>query len=281
MKGIVIVFVACLATGSMAMLDQNTKDMMNKFNLYSMCFGKEAAKKHYKSIMEACHYCMDVSTPNALFNEVDSLSGNEVEVLKGLLSNPALAQLIMASTNLRRNKREVDLNELKDNIQDHKMEMMTKIGNLTCVLTQMKVLTADGNINMDSFSYSALKAKKMENAGRDDDFVRAMETGLSDCNAISQSWPQKTLDRHPLMAAYGRQCVFFECMHKIKEKMCYQWCLYEGVKEMHGIDTGRVDLGIPGNKFDVATGVHMVMHENAPKEMRFVEKFFWGKSDMM
>ncbi len=70
MKGIVILFVACLATGSMAMLDQSTKDMMNKFNLYSMCFGKEPAKQHYKSIMDACQYCMDVSTPSALFNEV-------------------------------------------------------------------------------------------------------------------------------------------------------------------------------------------------------------------
>lgn len=265
------------------MLDQDTKGMMDKYNLFVSCFGERSTKEYYKAIMNSCHYCMDEATPNALFNEVESLSGNEVEVLKGLLSNPALAQLIMASTNLRRNKREVDLDldELRDNIEHHKMEMMTKIGNLTCVLNQMKVLNADGNINMDAYSYRTLKQLLTEEAGRDDDFIRAMETGYSDCNEISQSWPQATLNRHPLMKAYGRQKVFLHCMHKLEEKMCYKWKVYKGMKEMYGLDTGKVDLGIPGNKFEAAMGAFIVKHENAPKEMKFVENFFWGRSDMM
>lgn len=270
------------------MMDMKTKNKIDKFNLFSTCFGAEPAKMYHNTIMKACHYCMDIKTPNALFNEVDSLSNNEVEVLKGLLSNPALAQLLMASSNLRRNKREVgmemsgvDIRMLKDNIEEHKMEMMTKIGNLTCVLTQMELLTADGDINMEAFSYNSLKKHMTENAGKDNEFLKAMATGYSDCYDISRNWPQSTLNRHPLMKAYGRQKVFLHCMSKCEEKMCYKWQMYSGMKAFHGLDTADVDLGIPGNKFDAATGAYMVMHENAPKEMQFIDDFFWSRADMM
>ena len=36
-------------------------------------------------------------------------------------------------------------------------------------------------------------------AGDDEDFVRALTNSYSDCYDISESWPQKNLDRHPLM----------------------------------------------------------------------------------
>ena len=76
MKGLLIISVACLATGSLAMLDQNTKDMMDKYNLFVSCFGEKSTKQYYKAIMDSCHYCMDEATPNDLFNEVGQYEMN-------------------------------------------------------------------------------------------------------------------------------------------------------------------------------------------------------------
>jgi len=288
MKSVTLLLLACLASGSIAMMDAKMKGKVDTWNLYSTCFGSELASAYYMGILKSCHYCMNIAPPTDLFNEVDNLSDNEVEVLKGLLSNPALAQLLMASSNLRRNKREIGapissekLNMLKDNIAHHKMEMMTKIGNLTCVLTQMKFLTADGDINMDAFSYNTMEKLfgGSNAAGGDDDFLKALATGYSDCYDISRSWPQSSLDRHPLMKAYGRQKVFLHCIFKTETKMCYKWQLYEGMRKFHGLDTGDVDLGIPGNKFEAAAGAWMVGYETAPKEMQFVDDFFWARHD--
>jgi len=284
-----LLLVVCLASGSVAMMDAKLKGKIDTWNLYSTCFGNDMASAYYQGILESCHYCMSIPAPNDLFKEVDTLSNNEVAVLQGLLSNPALAQLLMASSNLRRNKREIGkpissqkLNELKENIADHKMEMMTTIGNLTCVLTQMKFLTADGDINMDAFSFNALDKifSGSKAAGGDRDFLKALSNGYSDCYDISRSWPQSSLDRHPLMKAYGRQKVFLHCMKKCEMKMCYKWEMYDGMRKFFGLDTGDVDIGIPGSKFDAAAGAWMVGYEKAPKEMQFVDDFFWAKMDM-
>ena len=40
-------------------------------------------------------------------------------------------------------------------------------------------------------------------AGDDEDFVRALTNSYSDCYDISESWPQKNLDRHPLMQVFS------------------------------------------------------------------------------
>ena len=43
---------------------------------------------------------------------------------------------------------------------------------------------------------------------------------------------------------------------------------------------GDVDVGLPGNKFDAATGAMMVMHETYSDEHKFIDKFFWTRPEM-
>ena len=52
------------------------------------------------------------------------------------------------------------------------------------------------------------------------------------------------------------------------------------MKFFHGLDTGSVDLGLPGNKYDNAMMAGIIMYERAPKEMQFIDDFFWSRDGM-
>ena len=49
------------------------------------------------------------------------------------------------------------------------------------------------------------------------------------------------------------------------------------MKEIYDMDTAHDDLGVTAaNKFDAALTSFLAMHENAKKEMKYVENIFWG-----
>merc|ERR1719331_1918098 len=110
----------------------------------------------------ACEYCETVqSNVNTLPGPL--VAADQLQALRGLLNNPALAQILQAQSNrggFGRRKRQANglLNpseEDKEEFMDFKGSMMTKIGNLSCVMTQLEMLDAAGNINTDFFSYES------------------------------------------------------------------------------------------------------------------------------
>jgi len=282
-----LLFVVTLSSSSLAMgVSKEMKDMIDYYNLYATCFGEEAMAEYMIGIKEATKVCMNIPSPLELLDELAQLE-NDVEVgsLDQLLKNNPIFNQILG-----RERRQIDaglmdeddINDLKTNIADHKTKMMTKIGNLTCVLAQMEVLNLDGTINIEAFSAENMKEllEGYGGAGDDEDFVQALATSYQDCYDISNNWPQSNLDRHPMMQAFGRQHIYLMCTHKMEEKLCYKYQMYQGLKAFHGLDTGDVDVGIPGNKFDAATGALMVMHETSTDEEKFIENFFWTRPEM-
>ena len=53
-------------------------------------------------------------------------------------------------------------------------------------------------------------------------------SGIQDCNEVATAWPEATLERDPLMKAFGRRHVFLKCMLKVQVSnlKSYILCLF-------------------------------------------------------
>merc|ERR1719237_97228 len=115
----------------------------------------------------ACEYCETVqSNVNTLPGPL--VAADQLQALRGLLNNPALAQILQAQSNrggFGRRKRqangllnpsEEDKEEFLEDYMDFKHSMETKIGNLSCVMTQLEMLDAAGNINMETYGINKI-----------------------------------------------------------------------------------------------------------------------------
>ena len=105
-----------------------------------------------------------------------------------------------------------ELQEFMENVVEFKEGMESKVGNLTCILTQLNSLDSNMNINKDFFLNSMWEEYSSDGYARDPEFVDKVRTGFGDCYEIAESWPQASLNRNPITRKWGRHMVFFHCI---------------------------------------------------------------------
>merc|ERR1712154_285644 len=158
--------------------------------------------------------------------------------------------------------------------------LASSIGNLTCVLQDLELLTEDREVNIDSYLNFA------EDEGfdislsyaKDPAFLKKMQDGYSDCYEISQSWPASSLNRNPLTKVFGRQHIFFKCAHKLETKLCAMGQMVEWLEKLYGKDPNEdpSDFGLPKDRYDAAAISIAVLDNAATPEEKFLDNFFWG-----
>ena len=93
--------------------------------------------------------------------------------------------------------------------------MATKIGNLTCVLMEMNLITTDFRINIDEYTKDISEEEDIDVTEsallQDPEWLARLEAGYLDCYEISESIPSAALDDNPLTKMFGRQMIFFKC----------------------------------------------------------------------
>merc|ERR1712198_2468 len=268
--------------------ERKLMEKINKYNLLAQCWSNEFMIKWSVEIVKAMEYCGEMPSSNSLFAPVGN---NQLDVLRGLLNNPAIAALLQQKSSnpwesLGKRKRslgepdEADKLEFMDDLMDFKTGMAAKIGNLSCVMTQMKMLDAAGNINMELYSLKTMQSwLKDTPAGSDPAFLKKLAEKYSDCYDISRTWPQKSLDRNPITKKHGRHMIFFECAKKVEDKMCALRQVSEWLMFMYG-DYTKYDLGLPADKYDAAALAIKTLYSSATEEEKFVDDFFWSKSKL-
>ena len=289
-------------------VDMKIMGKLNHYNLMANCFGHDKMAEFSVKLYKAMEFCEAIQSP--MFSGSGAASGvrpfpaittDQIQALRGLLNNPALSNLLAPSAQnsgwekawgqfLNRNRRgadgllDVDAEDEMEFMEDLEMfkdSMMTKMGNLSCVLTQMEMLDGAGEINMDHYSYTNLMSYLRDTpAGQDPTFVRKLADGMSDCYDISRAWPQKSLDRHPMTKKHGRHMIFFECAKKCKKMNCVKFQMFQYLEAFYGEHQDEKDYGMPGDKYDQSLMAVKVMADTASPEETFVDDFFWGKSKM-
>merc|ERR1712088_434065 len=178
-----------------------------------------------------------------------------------------------------------DFLEFIEDFGDFKEDIAGKMGNLTCVLTELKYLTEDLKLNIDYYTAPASEIDGFvleESFAKDPEWSKKLADGYSDCYKISENFPQTALNRNPLTKIFGRHMIFFRCANRNEKRMCAQGQMLKYLEAMYGKDDSKKpsEFGLPDDKYDAAAVSIMVMQNAASSEEEFVGNFFWGEMGM-
>jgi len=281
--------------------EEEMKQIMNEINFYNLrshCWGEENVMAYDIAILTATDKCMQLAPAYDLVELLKPLN-NPFTTLPGTVNNPfqrlTSFQNLNQLTSLWRSKRQAssgllnadqnDFIEFLEDFGEFKEGIATKMGNLTCVLTEMKLLTPDLKINIEEYTkYSNPDAEiegfkpEISVAGQDPAFAEKISEGFMDCYRISENWPQAPLNRNPLSKIFGRHMIFFKCADKMERKMCAKAQMLKWLETVYGSDPEYKpeDHGLPEDKYDAAAISIMVLNNAATPEEQFVGDFFWG-----
>jgi len=274
------------------------KKIMNNINLYNLrskCWGDGNLNAYQIGLMKAQEKCMQLAPA---YDLVDLLTPqtNPFTTLPGAVPNNPFRKLqdlqnLDQLTSLWRTKRQAstgilnpDQDDFYDFLEDFgefKEDIASKMGNLTCVLTEFKYLTSDLKINIEQYTKPASELEGFnveESMAKDPEWEKKLHDGYMDCYKISENWPQAALNRNPLTKIFGRHMIFFKCADKNERKMCAKAQMLEWLETIYGSDAEQkpADYGLPEDKYDAAAVSIMVLNNAATPEEEFVGDFFWG-----
>ena len=118
------------------------------------------------------------------------------------------------------NPDEDDILEFLGQFADFKGNVASRMGNLTCVLKQMKMMTPDNKINLEAYTTGLTGESSFSfgmdynikgSAVSDPEWREKYSEGARDCYKLAQNWPQSSLNRNPITRLFGRHMIFFRC----------------------------------------------------------------------
>jgi len=294
MKAILVLALVALVK-SQGEISKKFMKQIAMYNYKSACWGQENVDNGILELIKCTEKCMQ-QEPS--FDIEAELHGNKNPFAPMIQQeNPFKSLLSNDFENLQslwRNKRsangggflEASQADFIDFLQDYKMwghDLVTSIGNITCVMQETGLLTEDREINMEHYtnwdnteSFDASKSLP----GQDPELKEKFVTAFSDCKAIADSWPQSTLNKNPITKAFGRNLIFFKCANKAEHMLCGMGQMYQWLEKLYGKDDGSesyAEYGLPDDKYDAAVISLMAMDAGASVEEKAVSDFFWGR----
>merc|ERR1712241_3204 len=247
-----LLLVASQTEGTMKLMEKMVGEI-NTHRLKSDCFG-EVNKKNYDLAIEgAMEKCMQLAPAFNLLNMLptsnytrgtpfDNIQFSNLENLVSLWRTKRDTGLV--------NVDEDDFMEFLEDLGDFKSDMASKMGNLTCVLTELKL--------------------------QDPEWWKRLVTGYQDCYDISESIPQTALNKHPLKKMFGRQMMFFKCAEKNDRMNCALGQMKQWLESHYSDSRDMSEYGLPEDQYEAAGLTLMVKYSAASDEEKFLSNFFWG-----
>merc|ERR1712127_602502 len=300
---------------------QVIKNQIQNWNDDVACWGRSNALKFRMNMYQAMEQCgdygmaMNMLRPTSPFQPLQQAAStlpatNPFTTLPGQVQNPwtnvpapinnrlnpfagLVNRGILASLNAGRSKREVangaleeeELEKFLEDFDDFKQDIGTKMGNLTCVLTKMKMLDSTLQVNLEYLTNQRWNEFDVSSslAGQDPLWRKKMVEGYMDAYSIASNWPQQSLDRNPLTKIFGRHMIFFHIAMKMEKKNCYKAQMYDWLQTLYGNSDNFnwSQVGLPADKYDRAAVAVMVMQQAETKEEMFVKQFFNNNEAMM
>jgi len=289
-----------LAESSLAM-DALMKKMVmqtNRHVLESECWGHNNKNNYDLAVGAAMDKCMQLAPAIDLVNVLSPTNRFSSLFPSINVKNPFQQfqqyQDIDQLVSLWRNKRsaepttgilqpdEDDFMEFLDDVDDFKEGMATKLGNLTCVLTEMKMLTPELKVNIEEYTKDWTEEEDIDLTEspflEDPEWRKRLATGYQDCYDIAESIPSQALAKSPLSRVFGRQMIFFKCAKKNEKLNCAMGQLKKWVEEWYGSGENitNTEYGLPEDEYEASALSAMVLHNAASEEEKFVNEFFWG-----
>jgi len=265
-------------------LMQKMVNEVNTHRLKAECFGEVNKNNYDKAIEGAIDKCMQLAPAFNLASLIADSPGNLRDPFKQIKFDN-LESLV----SLWRTKRDTglvnvdedDFVEFLDDVSDFKGDMAAKMGNLSCVLTELKVLTPEQEINIEEYTKDASEIEGFDleasPLASDPEWWQRLVKGYQDCYDISQSLPQTALDRNPMKKRFGRQMMFFHCADKNEKMNCALGQMKMWLESYYATDDRDLtEIGLPADQYEAAGLTLMVKYNGASDEEKFLSDFFWG-----
>jgi len=279
-----------LPAGATTRLMKKMVDEVNTHRLKAECFGDVNKKNYDMAIEESMEKCMQLAPAFNLLSQLptsqfsSAFSSRVSEPFKNIqFSN--LENLV----SLWRNKRDTglvnvdedDFVEFLDDLGEFRADMASKMSNLSCVLTDMKLLTPELKVNIDEYTKDAAEIEGFDleasPLAQDPEWWQRLVTGYKDCFDISESIPQAALDKNPMKKMFGRQMMFFKCADKNERMNCALGQMKMWLESYYAADErDMTEFGLPEDKYEAAGLTLMVKYNGASDEEKFLSNFFWG-----
>jgi len=278
------VLLASLRAEATMQLMEKMVNEVNTHRLKAECFGDINKKNYDNAIEEAIEKCMQLAPA---FNLAHLMADNH-HSLKEPFKQIQFSNLD-SLVSLWRTKRDTglvnvdedDFVEFLDDVADFKGDMTAKMGNLSCVLTEMKVLTPELEINIEEYTKDASEIEGFDleasPLASDPEWWQRLVKGYQDCYDISQSLPQTALDRNPMKKKFGRQMMFFHCADKNEKMNCALGQMKMWLESYYAEDERDLtEFGLPADQYEASGLTLMVKYNAASDEEKFLSNFFWG-----
>jgi len=278
-----VLLLSLRAEATMQLMEKMVGEV-NTHRLKAECFGEINKNNYDKAIEGAIEKCMQLAPAFNLASLIADSTNTLREPFKSLqFSN--LDSLV----SLWRQKRDTglvdvdedDFVEFLDDVADFKGNMAAKMGNLSCVLTEMKLLTPDQKINIEEYIKDASEIEGFDleasPLASDPEWWQRLVRGYQDCYDISESIPQTALDKNPMKKRFGRQMMFFKCADKNEKMNCALGQMKQWIESYYAPDErDMTEYGLPEDKYEAAGLTLMVKYNGASDEEKFLSNFFWG-----
>jgi len=278
-----VLLVSLRVEATMQLMEKMVGDI-NTHRLKAECFGEINKLTYDKAIEGAIEKCMQLAPA---FN-LASLIADSSSLLREPFKQIQFSNLD-SLVSLWRTKRDTglvnvdedDFVEFLDDVSDFKGDLAGKMGNLSCVLTEMKLLTPDQKINIEEYIKDATEIEGFEleasPLASDPEWWQRLVKGYQDCYDISESIPQTALDRNPMKKKFGRQMMFFKCADKNEKMNCALGQMKMWLESYYATDDRDLtEIGLPADQYEAAGLTLMVKYNGASDEEKFLSDFFWG-----
>jgi len=285
---------------------------IDMYNFRARCWGEPNVDRQIAALETAKKICMQVASPLDHFGSLSRVrpffDSSKMDHANNILSVLQRGGDLSKLGSLWRSKRDTldfdsvnrigngilnpdedDILEFLGQFADFKGNVASRMGNLTCVLKQMKMMTPDNKINLESYTTGLTGETSFGmdyniegSAVSDPEWRKKYSEGANDCYKLSRNWPQSSLNRNPITRLFGRHMIFFRCADRLERKLCSEAQLFRGLEKLYGKMepeelAERLDkLGLPEDKYDAAAITVVVMHHAASEEEKFVDRFMWG-----
>jgi len=279
-----------LPAGATTRLMKKMVDEVNTHRLKAECFGDVNKKNYDMAIEESMEKCMQLAPAFNLLSQLptsqfsSAFSSRVSEPFKNIqfsnLENLVSLWRTKRDTGLV-NVDEDDFVEFLDDLGEFRADMASKMSNLSCVLTDMKLLTPELKVNIDEYTKDAAEIEGFDleasPLAQDPEWWQRLVTGYKDCFDISESIPQAALDKNPMKKMFGRQMMFFKCADKNERMNCALGQMKMWLESYYAADERDMkEFGLPEDKYEAAGLTLMVKYNGASDEEKFLSNFFWG-----
>jgi len=320
MRGPAILLLGAVAlTSGQRLAMKEIMEGIDMYNFRARCWGEPNVDRQIAALETAKKICMQVASPLDRFGSFARVrpffASSKMEHANRILSVLQRGGDISNLGSLWRSKRDTldfesinrlgtgngilnpdedDILEFLGQFADFKGNVASRMGNLTCVLKQMKMMTPDNKINLEAYTTGLTRESSFSfgmdynikgSAVSDPEWREKYSEGAKDCYKLSRNWPQSSLNRNPITRLFGRHMIFFRCADRTERKLCSEAQLFRGLEKLYGkMDpeelAERLDmLGLPDDKYDAAAITVAVMHNAASEEERFVDRFMWAMNN--